>query len=154
MLDSQFMDTISPGERQALIIAIAAREGTAREISLQYDKPIAWLRRFVEENKEELKLARQALEADEGREVTPTELQALWITNKGERLARYEQVANALFQEALNNPTDSTVLREFRSYLAAAANELGQLLHRGSGEAGMGDTVSYDIQGVDLDNLR
>lgn len=159
LLDCSAMDDVTPAEHLALINAIATREGNAQQIALQYNKPIPWLRQFVKDNREELERVRELWERQSEEEqasfdVSPAQLTDLWITHKAARLARYQRIAELMFDELLANPGDSTMLREFRSYLAAVANELGQLLHRGSGEAGMGDTVSYDIQGVDLDNLR
>lgn len=152
------MEDLTPADRIALLNAIATREGTAKQIAQWYGHTVPDLRKFVEENREELERVRQHWEATEAEQniktITPTELSQLWITNKLARLTRYEQIANLLFEEAAGGSTDATVLRELRSYLAAAANELGQLLHRGAGDAGTGDTLSVDIQGVDLDNLR
>lgn len=108
----------------------------------------------MEENEQELANLREELERTEPSEVTPAELGQLWIANKVERLRRYQDVTDLLYREVMKDPTDSTTLRELRSYMAAVGNELGQLMHRGSGEAGMGDTVSYEIPGVNLENLR
>lgn len=49
---------------------------------------------------------------------------------------------------------DSTILRELRSYMLLAANELGQLQHRGSGAGGDDTTATYDLPGIDLERLR
>jgi len=90
--------------------------------------------------------------------IEPRDLADLWIGNKTARLQRYELIADYLFELIQSNRlagTDlSTALREFRSYAIAAANELGQLLHRGSGDSGMGDTMSVDIVGIDAESLR
>lgn len=143
-------------ERAMLVTAIAEREGTARELADRYGYSVAFLRKFAKENQEAIQLASEAIkEASEGAtEPTPGQLSSLWIANKIERLYRYEQIANKLYNEALHGGADSTVLREFRAYLRAAAEELGQLLHRGSGEAETGDYVSYEIPGVDLGSLQ
>lgn len=147
------MDNLHPAIRKKLVYAIAAREGNAREISNRFGRGIDWLKWFVEENKEELSRLREQIER-EGEEVSPSQLGDLWITQKAERLARYQQIADLLFSEIIQGSRDAATLREYRSYSAMAANELGQLLHRGSGESGAGDTVSYEIPGVDLENLR
>jgi len=147
------MADLSPKLRRDLIHAIASKEGNALYISRKFDKPVAWLKKFVEDNKEALEEAREAL-SKEDQEPTPTELGELWISNKTERLRRYQAIADELFKESMADPTDATTLREFRSYLVAAANELGQLLHRGSGEVNPDDTLGVDIVGVDLDKLR
>lgn len=141
-------------DKLALINAIAAREGTTREIAKWNGLTVAELRQFVEDNREALEQARELIEASEkdSQAISPSELTELWISKKIERLARYQNIANHLYNECLRG-VDSTALREFRSYLVAAANELGQLMHRGAGDAGT-DSLSVDIQGVDLDNLR
>jgi len=155
-----FMEDMTPVEHRALVFAIASKAGNAREISEQWGLPVPRLRKFVKDNERELTEVREAMEAKEREEesaypdITPGELAELWISNKAERLRRYQAVADWLYKEVKANPTDATTLREFRSYLAAVANELGQLLHRGSGEVGMGDTTTYDIPGVDLNKLR
>jgi hypothetical protein len=153
------MEEMTSADRIALVNAIAGREGTASQIALWYDTSVEWLRSFVEDNREELEETRlRILEAESEVEqssdtITPVQLDDLWITKKFDRLKRLQKIADLLYEEAQHDPTDSTVLRELRSYLVAAANELGQLLHRGSGESGT-DSLSVDIQGVDLDNLR
>lgn len=144
-----------PDQRKALVFALVTKQGNARELSERFSRSVDWLRKFVEDNKQELEEARRAYELSQDTDdVTPQQLSELWITKKFERLQRYEEIANLLYEEAKKDPTDSTVLRELRSYLAAVANELGQLLHRGAGDAATGDTLSVDIQGVDLDSLR
>lgn len=147
------MTDLTPKLRRDLIRAIASKEGNAQYISRKFDKPTEWLRKFVEDNKEELQAAREAL-SKEDQEPDPIQLEELWISNKTERLRRYQGIADELYKEALADPTDATTLREFRSYLVAAANELGQLLHRGSGEGNPDDTLAVEITGVDLDRLR
>lgn len=90
--------------------------------------------------------------------VSPQQLADLWITNKFERLKRLQTVADETYK-AIEQGTESTaelaiITREFRSYLMLAANELGQLLHRGAGDAGTEDTLNINIAGVDMENLR
>lgn len=145
--------------RIALLNAIAAKEGTASQISQWYGVSVPNLKAFVKANREELERTRDILEAAEKEQhensniVSVNELDALWISKKVDRLQRYQNVADMLYKELGKDPTDSTALREFRSYLVAAANELGQLLHRGAGESGT-DALNVDIQGVDMDKLR
>lgn len=141
--------------KQELIIAIAGREGNARELSERFGRSIAFLKRFAAEHERELELAREALEQGHSDDlVTPSELDAHWISQKTVRLAAYEQVANFLFTDIKNGIRDSTTLREFRAYLNAAAQELGQLLHRGSGEGNDGDKLSVQWEGVDPESFR
>lgn len=166
MLHSPVMK-LKPAERRALIRAIASREGNARELSERFGYSTKDLRAFVAQNRSELEEARQALEAYKVGEatgdesagvVTPTQLDELWITNKFQRLRRLQELAEIQYQDAAHGDLVgvdlSTALREFRSYLTLAANELGQLLHRGSGDAGTGDVLSVEFEGVDTDNLK
>lgn len=142
-------------ERQELIDAIAEREGTAQEIAKWFGYRVSELRAFVDENKEEIE--RRAIELsqpNESSEPSPTQLDELWITNKFERLKRLQKTADLLYIQILAGSIDSTILREFRSYTTTVANELGQLLHRGSGESGTGDSLAIEIEGIDMDKLR
>lgn len=145
------MDELTEAELHALTRAIALREGNARELSERFNIPVAKLKAYAAANRDVL----EAIKRAEEREVSVESLDSLWITKKVERLARYQAVADQLYDNIRHTPgvSDSTELREFRSYLAAVANELGQLLHRGAGESGS-DTLNVDIEGVDLDMMR
>lgn len=150
---SATMRKFTPVERKALINAIAAREGTTKQLAQQWGLSVADLRTFVAESQEDLEIAReQYLKMEEQREVSE-----LWISVKNERLRRYQAIAEDLYKEIkeahLSGSEYATALREFRSYLAAVANELGQLLHRGAGDAGT-DSLSVDFQGIDVEGLR
>lgn len=151
---------ITPTDRARLIQAIASREGNAKELSRRYGYTTNQLRAFVAENADEIAATAEALSSNEtsADELTPTQLDDLWITNKFERLRRLQALAEIQYQDAATGDLEgvelSTALREFRSYLMLAANELGQLLHRGSGDGGTNDILSVDIQGVDLDQLK
>lgn len=111
------------------------------------------LREFVDENRGAIEQARVYYEISGGESVGEDGEPLLWITKKDERLRRYQQVANMLFIAALTT-YDSTVLREFRSYLYMVAQELGQLQHRGAAGMSDGTTATYSIEGVDMDALR
>lgn len=92
-------------------------------------------------------------------EVTPQQLADLWITSKFERLKRMQQVAEVTekligYGTQLAPAELATAIREYRSYMMLAANELGQLLHRGAGDSGEGDSLNVSIQGVDMDTMR
>ncbi len=147
--------------RHALIRAIAQRDKTANQLALQYNVDVETLRDFTKLNIPAIQAERERIEnppADNG-EPTPEQLQDLWITNKFERLKRLQEVAEEAYQNIVNGMYDTpaeqaTVIREFRSYLMLAANELGQLLHRGAGDAGQGDSLSIEIAGVDMETLR
>lgn len=155
------MDDLTDADRQSLINAIAYREGTAKQIAQWFATTVTELRSFVSEYKEEIEQVRQVALASEKESedginegtVTPTQLSDLWIANKFERLQRYQEVTDKLYKEFTQGSRDAAVMRELRFYLQAVANELGQLLHRGSGESGS-DSLSVDIQGVELDNLK
>jgi hypothetical protein len=154
------MERMTPAVRDALITAIALREGTATELAERFKRSVESLKRFARENHQAIALAaeRGSQRATEGTEPTPTELDELWITNKFERLKRLQDLAELQFQDAAHGDLVgadlSTALREFRSYLALAANELGQLLHRGSGESGTHEMLNVNIEGIDMEQLR
>lgn len=150
---------ITQADRARLIQAIASREGNAKELSRRYGYTITQLRTFMAENLAEITATAEAMQDDEtDSEVTPTQLDQLWIANKFERLRRLQQLAEIQYQDAATGDLEgvelSTALREFRSYLMLAANELGQLLHRGSGEGGSNDILSVEFEGVDTNNLK
>ena len=151
------MDELEPEDISRLITDIALRTGTAKELARWYGVEIAWLREFVAANQEAIEQARLAAVDDppeikqDAATITPTQLDDLWITKKFERLRRIQTVAERLEKDA---GVDAMAAREFRSYLTLAANELGQLLHRGAGESSGGDVLNVDIQGVDMENLR
>lgn len=147
--------------RTELICAIAAREGKASDIANRFGIPVSELKAFVAANHPALEAEQRRLEqaTEEPGELTPGQLDDLWITKKYERLRRLQDIADETYngiQNGLytNGAELAMAVREFRSYLMLAANELGQLLHRGSGESGTGDTLSVEIAGVDMEQLR
>lgn len=160
--------------RLEIIHAVALREGTARELAERFSMPVAALRAFVTEHEDTIRhIAEEAeWEAQEAaREVaereqmdsenafpddvvSPSDLAELWISKKTERLKRYQIIADRLFEIANHGSTDATVLRELRSFMRYAAEELGQLLHRGSGDMPEDSTVNYTLPGVDMEQLR
>lgn len=144
--------------RQELILDIASREYSTTALCDMWQCTKEDLQAFVANNRMSLELARQEMEQGEEESTsdpTPTHLDELWISKKFERLYKLQRVADLAYAAIeAGSYGDSTLLREFRSYLTLAANELGQLLHRGSGEAADGDTVTYEFKGIDLDALR
>lgn len=143
---------------QSLITAIAKRDLTARQLAQRYNVSTHALRRFVADNRGTIEATHEALQTPV-HIVTPMQLEDLWITNKFERLKRLQSVAEETYEAIINSsnisPAEfSTVVREFRSYLMLAANELGQLLHRGSGDSADGEILNVRIDGVDMDQLR
>lgn len=142
--------------RPELIAAIASRQHTARELAAMFDMTTAQLRKFVDQNRPEIEqahsdmeLARAELALGEESEEVP---ELIWIKDKDKRLLIYQSLAERLFIAA-RITFDSTILRELRSYLYYAAQELGQLQHRGSA-TGDGTTVTYDFGGLDLERLQ
>lgn len=157
VLDSRPMgiEELNAEERVELLHDIAARTAKGKELAKQYGCTLAELQAFVSENADALAGIRDRMEREEEERadvVTPTQLDQLWISNKFARLQRYQNIAERLYDEAVVS-NDPTVLRELRSYMLAAANELGQLLHRGSGDSGTGDSLNVEIVGVDMDRL-
>jgi hypothetical protein len=164
------MRDLTPTDQAMLLGALARREGTAREIAWWYSLSPEELTEFVAENRPVLETMRAEFEREQEEAeqadtepgdpalVTPLQLDQLWISNKAARLTRYQQVSDVLYRDLakghLSGSDLSTAAREFRSYLQLAANELGQLLHRGAGDSGDADTLSLDIQGVDIDSMR
>lgn len=155
------MERLNATDRKILINAIARKEGTARELAERFNTTVSDLQVFVMENEPALLAARRRLEEpmeQRPEEVTPTQLDELWIGKKFERLLRLQVVAEAQYeaiQEGGLAPAElSTAVREFRSYLMLAANELGQLLHRGAGDTADGDMLTVDIKGIDMEGLR
>lgn len=139
------------GMTAELVAAIASRQWTAQELSKIFNMSVPELRLFVNANIDRIEEARAVydeLEAQSAQEMTE-----LWIANKFERLRRLQSVANVLYEGAIRT-FDATILRELRSYLALASNELGQLMHRGSGEVGDGTVANYLIDGVDIKELQ
>lgn len=148
-------------EEQRLIYAIALRLATAKQLAALFHTGVPELRVFVADNEERIAKARERFENPEPESalstVEPGQLSDLWITNKFQRLKRMQNAAEdmeSLMSQPLSAGELSTAVREFRSYMMLAANELGQLLHRGAGDSGDGSYLSVDIQGVDMENLR
>lgn len=154
--------------------AVAFREGTGRELAERFGMPVEALRAFVAEHEDSIRrLAEEAdWEAENGAQeagdeetnsesafpddmVDPNTLDELWISKKTERLKRYQIIADRLFFACVDGRglSDATTLRELRSFMRYAAEELGQLLHRGSGDMPENSTVNYTLPGVDMDNL-
>lgn len=150
------MEDLNEEDRANLISDIATRAGTTKELCLWYDIGKAELQTFVDSNRVAIELAKQEhQESAFPDQVSPAQLGDLWISNKFERLQRLQFVADLAYDAIQAGAFgDSTLLREFRSYLTLAANELGQLLHRGAGDAADGDVVTYEFKGIDLDNLK
>jgi hypothetical protein len=139
-----------------MIRAIARREGTVKELALRFGLPPSVMRAFAETHAEDIVGVMQADSAPT--EPSPVDLDSLWITNKAQRLERLQAVADIAYEDitsgGLVGAELATATREFRSYLMLAANELGQLLHRGAGDSGTGDYLSVEMNGVDMDTMK
>ena len=133
-------------EYDSLIRDIARRELTAKQLARLYGIGVADLRLFVEENLEAIQTERDRLDG----KIEEDEPE-LWIASKSERLKRYQAIADKLLSTKHH---DATSLRELRSYMRYAADELGQLLHRGAGGTTDESTVNYSIEGINLEELR
>lgn len=134
-----------------LVTAIASRQWTGGQLSTLFNKSVEELKEFVDTHREEIEEARVVYEDLE--KLKDIDLKDLWISSKAERLRRLQNVCDSLYAVAVVS-LDSTILRELRSYLFLASNELGQLMHRGSGATGDSDSASYTLHGVDLDAMR
>lgn len=150
---SELSDALTQFDKQELIYEIATRAYTGKQLAERYNTTLKALREFTEENKEEIEATKEVVDSTEEDGVSVSDLDDLWISKKLERLTRYQTIADDLYKEAKQGSRDATVLRELRFFMTAAANELGQLLHRGAGESGS-DSLSVDIQGVDINQLR
>jgi len=156
------MERLNPAQRRDLINDIASRRYTASQIAIWHGLDVPTLREFVAENKAAIEAEHHRLTdpgpPTEPATLDPNQLEDLWITNKFERLKRLQAVADETYKSIIDGTMSTAeqaiVVREFRSYLMLAANELGQLLHRGSGEGSTGDSLSIDIQGIDMGNLQ
>ena len=160
MLFCRAMEGLTPEETQELLIDLVQRNGTAAEIASWYSLSKAELAAFVEAHRTQLEGLRQKAEAPEPEqsEPSPAELDELWITNKHERLKRYQVLADILYKEikaeTYSGAELAMAVREYRSYCTTVANELGQLLHRGAGDAGTGDSLAIEIDGVDMETMK
>lgn len=154
------LSELTAEEQQDLIKDIATRAGTTGEIAGWYTLTRAELVAFVDAHRPQLERAKQRAEEppEASVEPLPADLDALWITNKTERLKRYQVLADLLYTEIQNGKYEGAELamaiREYRSYCTTVANELGQLLHRGAGDTGTGDSLSIEIEGVNMDSMR
>lgn len=141
--------TVSSADTPRLIRAIASRAGTAKELAREFGYSVAELRDFaalyhVQIAREKERQARYTTrERDENEE--------LWIKSKEARLAKYQDIVDDLIE---SQSYDAVTLREIRSYMRYAAEELGQLLNRGAGMDGDEHPINYTIEGVDMDNLK
>lgn len=147
--------THTPKE-QALIRAIATREGKASELATRFAITVPELRQFVQDNLEHIEAYAES-PSDSGT-VLPADLDELWIGNKTERLRRLQEIAEISYRDIMHGDLAgaelATATREFRSYLMLAANELGQLLNRGAGDSGEGTFLSVEMNGVNMDDLK
>lgn len=133
---------------EALIQAIATRAGTVRELAERFGMTTDQVRQFAETNLAAIEQANKQYE-EKLRE------DGLWITSKSERLSRYQRVVDDLIDKLDNGEEyDALNLREIRTYMRYAAEELGQLMHRNSGQSDDDAFLNYSVAGVDLEQLK
>ena len=148
-------------EEQSLIEDIASKLYKAKELMLSYGLTRQELLDFRDAHIGEIEVAYKAnLEAAvhdavdasivEG-EPPSIDLNTLWITKKSQRIQRYQDIVEELIN---GNHNDATSLREIRSYMSSVAEELGQLPNRGSATDGEETKATYEIVGVDPNDLR
>lgn len=155
------LSELTPEQEHELIHDLATRAGTGAEIASWYGTTTRELKAFVEAHRPQLEAARRRAEAppdEDNATILPADLDALWIANKAERVRRAQICADILYRDIQANSFEgaelATALREFRSYCLWVSNELGQLMHRGAGDAGTGDSLDISIEGVDMNALR
>jgi hypothetical protein len=124
-------EALTEVDRLALVNDIATRAGTASEIAKWYDMSRRDLEAFVEVHYPEIvaasnRAAARTPEAETAGTVTPRQLSELWISDKFERLLRYQELAEILYKDcstgALTGAELATSLREYRSYCTVVAN--------------------------------
>ena len=152
------MLALTEDERQKLLGDIVSRQYPTKQLAKMYGCTTADLRKFVDMYKDDLEgLVSKTSEQTSkpiSSEPTPEQLDDLWVSQKFERLKRIQRVADDLFKQLQSDVNDAVALREFRAYMVTAANELGQLMHRGSGDAGTGDSLAIEIPGIDMESMR
>jgi transposase-like protein len=143
-------------EEQSLIADVATRAGTTNQLCKWYGVTVSELKAWVAAHRDELEAYSETPERQPQRttEPDPMELSDLWLTNKFERLKRLQIIADAIMEVIDTGGVDQALVREYRSLLALAANELGQLLHRGSGEGTENTLLEVDMVGIDMESLK
>lgn len=139
---------IRKADTVTLIKEIASRQYKASQLARKYGVPVEKLRAFVEANREAIEVAAHALSVEE----TFKDADGLWVTSKTQRLLRYQRVLDEMLP--LAHTLDPAILREIRSYLKDVADELGQLLNRGSGENNENTKTNYTVNGINIEDLR
>ncbi len=148
---------LTEAEHIELIKDIANRAGTVAELCVWYGMSRRQLEAFLDANREAIEEeASGGVEepAETSTEPTPTQLEDLWITNKFERLKRLQDIADMAIDYMRTEGADQAMMREARSMMMLASNELGQLLHRGSGDSAGTDTLNVVFDGIDTEVLK
>lgn len=151
------MERLNEADHIELINDIATRAGTIKELCAWYELTEDELRAFLESNREaieEVANGGSESEPEPSTEPSPTELEDLWITNKFERLKRLQELCDIAIETMRTEGADQAMMREARSMMMLASNELGQLLHRGSGESAGTDTLNVVFDGIDNEVLK
>lgn len=131
-----------------LIADLAAMEHTQVELAAKYGCAQSSISEFA---------TRHAVEIDDKKRALADELHGLWIANKADRLAEYQQTVEDI--ETFIESTDMSD-KEAREAvgiklraLRAVADELGQVPQRPAG-GGTTTTVTVSVDGVKVDDLR
>ena len=147
---------LTEAEHIELINDIANRTGTIAQLRKWYGLSRAELEEFLESNRAAIEEVANGTEepAEQSTEPSPTQLEDLWITNKFERLKRLQDIADMAIDYMRTEGADQAMMREARSMMMLASNELGQLLHRGSGDSAGTDTLNVVFDGIDNEVLK
>ena len=151
------LSDLDPVDLAFFMLDLAGRAGTIDELAAWYECTEDEISVFVEDNRSALTQLRdrmtetKPITEEDNKLPEVTSINELWISSKLSRLQRLQKFADDLYAQG---PYDAVTAREFRAYLMLAANELGQLLHRGSGDDtnSQGMNVSFGL--VDMEKLK
>ncbi len=145
--------------KQQLCTELAKGEATLQELANKYGCAVSSVHEFKTRNIVTI----EALRAD-----MQNEMAGLWIAEKRNRVAEYQADVD-LVNEALDEiPASAMAARSGRGEtsqhdglfatkhraLKSVAEELGQLPNRVSISGEVGTTVTYSVEGVDMEDLR
>lgn len=129
-----------------LINELAAAELTERQLATKYDVAPSSINEFRQRHREEIN--RALLNRED-------EFAALWVANKANRLAEYEEDINAINDALQADSEEDDKLRAAKHRaLRAVAEELGQLPNRLNVTADQRVTVEHRVTGLDVEKLK
>lgn len=123
-------------QRMALLRDIVSGQLTVFEMSLKYERAESTIYHFKKVHAHEI----DAMRAD-----ARNEFAALWVADKVNRVATYQDDI-----ETLNELEDPQALKLKHNALRAVAEEMGQLTTKAEVNA----TVQYEVTGVDPEAMR